>query len=222
MLDFVVGRTSERKLRLFAVACCRRAAHLLTDRRALRSLEVAAEFADRRPTEAARQAAEAAANGAWMIARERFFAKVTGAEEELAAADAVLAAIRGDTSDVHTAARSAAVAIAPDTDETEVADEDSPLRLAESEQQCHLLRDLIGPQPFRQVPTDPAVQSRDAGSVLRLARLTYEDCSFGRFPTLADALEDAGRTDRDILDHCRGRGPHVRGCWVLDLLLGKS
>ena len=43
-----------------------------------------------------------------------------------------------------------------------------------------------------------------------------------RLAILADALEDAGCTNADVLDHCRGAGPHVRGCWVVDLLLGKS
>jgi hypothetical protein len=43
-----------------------------------------------------------------------------------------------------------------------------------------------------------------------------------RLPILADALEEAGCTDADILAHCRGPGPHVRGCWVVDLLLGKE
>ncbi len=41
-------------------------------------------------------------------------------------------------------------------------------------------------------------------------------------PVLADALEDAGCADADILAHCRGHGPHVRGCWVVDLVLGKE
>ena len=45
---------------------------------------------------------------------------------------------------------------------------------------------------------------------------------FDRLPILADALEESGSTDQTILDHCRGPGPHVRGCWVVDLLLGKS
>ena len=50
----------------------------------------------------------------------------------------------------------------------------------------------------------------------------YEDRAFDRLPLLADALEDAGCADADILVHCRNGGEHVRGCWVVDLLLGKS
>jgi hypothetical protein len=58
--------------------------------------------------------------------------------------------------------------------------------------------------------------------VARLARGIYDDRAFDRLPILADALEDAGCHDTAILDHCRQPGPHVRGCWVVDLLLGKE
>jgi len=54
--------------------------------------------------------------------------------------------------------------------------------------------------------------------VARLARAIYEEGRCGDLPILADALEDAGCTDADILEHCRSAGPHVRGCWLLDLL----
>jgi hypothetical protein len=55
-----------------------------------------------------------------------------------------------------------------------------------------------------------------------MAQAIYNERGFDRLPILGDALEDAGCTDRDILDHCRGPGPHVRGCWAVDLLLGKG
>jgi hypothetical protein len=55
-----------------------------------------------------------------------------------------------------------------------------------------------------------------------LAQAIYNDHRFGDLPILADALEEAGCSATDILDHLRGPGPHVRGCWVVDLLLGKS
>ena len=50
----------------------------------------------------------------------------------------------------------------------------------------------------------------------------YESRGFAAMPVLADALEEAGCDSPDILTHCRGDGPHVRGCWVVDLVLGKS
>jgi hypothetical protein len=51
---------------------------------------------------------------------------------------------------------------------------------------------------------------------------TSQTTAFDRLPVLADALEEAGCTNADILDHLRGPGPHARGCWAVDLLLGKS
>lgn len=59
-------------------------------------------------------------------------------------------------------------------------------------------------------------------TVLSLARTMYEARDFSAMPILADALQDAGCSNEDILDHCRQPGEHVRGCWVVDLLLGKS
>jgi hypothetical protein len=59
-------------------------------------------------------------------------------------------------------------------------------------------------------------------TVVGLARQMYESRDFSPMPILADALQDAGCDSDDILDHCRGPGPHVRGCWVVDLVLGKE
>ena len=58
--------------------------------------------------------------------------------------------------------------------------------------------------------------------VVALARGIYDEKAFDRMPILADALQDAGCDNDDVLSHCRGGGPHVRGCWVVDLLLGKE
>jgi hypothetical protein len=88
----------------------------------------------------------------------------------------------------------------------------------ELEGQSILLRDIFG-NPFRRVAIDPRWLT---SSVLDLARAIYDDRAFERMPVLADALMDAGCDNDDILDHCRGDGVHVRGCWVVDLLLGKE
>jgi hypothetical protein len=60
------------------------------------------------------------------------------------------------------------------------------------------------------------------GTIKRLAQALYDDQAFDGLPILADALTDSGCTDDDILNHCRLPGEHVRGCWVIDLLLGKG
>jgi hypothetical protein len=81
-----------------------------------------------------------------------------------------------------------------------------------------LLRDIFG-NPFRPVEADPAWLTSD---VVALARGIYEEKAFDRMPILADALQDAGCNNDDVLAHCREPGEHVRGCWVVDLVLGKS
>lgn len=84
--------------------------------------------------------------------------------------------------------------------------------------QSGLVREVVG-NPFRPVAFDRRWRTED---VLGLARGIYEDRAFDRMPVLADALMDAGCDDLDILSHCRGDGPHVRGCWVVDLVLAKA
>ncbi len=81
-----------------------------------------------------------------------------------------------------------------------------------------LLRDIFG-NPFRPVAFDPRWRCESA---VALARTAYESRNFTLLPILADALEEAGCDHADILAHCRGPGPHVRGCWVVDGVLGKT
>ncbi|WP_020470576.1 hypothetical protein [Zavarzinella formosa] len=83
---------------------------------------------------------------------------------------------------------------------------------------CRLMREIFG-NPFRPIVIDPSWLTFD---VRMIAAGAYEDRAFNRLPILADALQDAGCENEDILSHLRGDGPHVRGCWVLDLILGKS
>jgi hypothetical protein len=88
--------------------------------------------------------------------------------------------------------------------------------------QTFLLRDVFGPLPFRAVTLDPSWRAWDSGTVFRIAAGVYEDRAFDNLPILADALEDAGCCNAEILAHLRSPGPHVRGCWALDLILGKG
>jgi hypothetical protein len=84
------------------------------------------------------------------------------------------------------------------------------------------LCDCVLGNPFRPVAFDPAWLAWNDGAVAKRAQAIYDDRGFDRLPLLADALEDSGCTEAEILAHCRGPGPHVRGCWVVDLLLGKG
>ena len=81
-----------------------------------------------------------------------------------------------------------------------------------------LLRDVFG-NPFRPAAFSPAWRT---DTVLALAQQMYDTRDFGAMPIMADALQDAGCDNGDVLNHCRGDGPHVRGCWVVDLVLGKE
>jgi hypothetical protein len=92
--------------------------------------------------------------------------------------------------------------------------------IAERAAQAAILLEIFG-NPFRPVPVDPRWRAWERGTIPRLARVLYDERRFADLPVLADALEDAGCADADILSHCRAGGPHVRGCWAVDLLLGK-
>lgn len=90
-------------------------------------------------------------------------------------------------------------------------------RYAEDDALCDLVRDVFG-NPFRPVAFDPAWRSDTA---VALAKGMYESRDFAAMPILADALQDAGCENAAVLDHCRDAN-HVRGCWVVDLVLGKT
>lgn len=92
---------------------------------------------------------------------------------------------------------------------------------AENIAQIGILHDIFG-NPFRTVAADPSWLAWNNGTVPALAQAIYDDRAFDRLPILADALEDAGCHNADILEHCRGGGEHARGCWVVDLVLGKG
>ena len=90
----------------------------------------------------------------------------------------------------------------------------------ETERRIHiaLYRDIFA-NPFRPITFSPEWRTDTA---VALARQMYEAREFGAMPILADALQDAGCDNDDVLNHCCGPGPHVRGCWVVDLVLGKA
>jgi hypothetical protein len=96
-----------------------------------------------------------------------------------------------------------------------------PRRAAERAAHLALVRCVFG-NPFRPATADSAWQGWNDGTIRKLAQAIYDERRFGDLPILADALEDAGCTDADILSHCRQPGPHARGCWPVDLILGKK
>jgi hypothetical protein len=202
MLEFLRGGASERKLRLFAVACCRQIWHLLTDERSRKAVEVAERYADR-----------------W------------ASDEQLRAASSEAAAVGIGFGIQFSAANAAHFAALPGrvfADRCGMYAARAVADPAEPAGQASLLR-CLGGNPFRCVAVTSSLLSWNNSAVIRLAQTAYEErhlqsgtLSISRLAVLADALEEAGYTDTDILGHLRGPGPHVRGCWPVDLLLGKS
>src|SRR5262249_41670618 len=91
----------------------------------------------------------------------------------------------------------------------------------EPRMQCELVREIFG-NPFATADFDSAWREWNGGTVRNLAQTIYEERAFERLPILGDALEDAGCARTEGPAHCHGPGPHVRGCWVVDALLGKG
>ncbi len=85
--------------------------------------------------------------------------------------------------------------------------------------ECALIRDLFG-NPFHPATIESDWLDWNDGCVVKMARAIYDEREFQEMTILADALDEAGCTTPDILNHCRQPGEHARGCWVLDLLLG--
>jgi hypothetical protein len=91
----------------------------------------------------------------------------------------------------------------------------------ENRLQIGLLRDTVG-NPFRVGLVDGSWLAWNDGVVVRIAEAIYNNRAFDRLPILADALEEAGCQNQDILTHCRQPGEHVRGCWVVDAIMNKT
>ncbi len=220
LMGFVQHRLSDRKRRLFAVACCRRQGHHLLDPRSRQAVEVAERFALGRATEEERRQAEDDAFDPHVLLRESRLlldAPVLWSRQaELLTQSAALTVARGIyyAEDAADYARKAVLA-----------DEGGWLVEADEERaQCRLLRELLGPSVFRPVAVEPAWRAYNDGAALQLARWIHEARAFDLLPILGDALEEAGCTSADVLDHCRSTPPeeHVRGCWVVDLVLGEE
>jgi hypothetical protein len=218
MLVSLRASASERKLRLFGCACCRLVWDVFPDAACRAALEVAERYADGLATN--QELFEAHQH----VSRARDLAVGThhGFEEykspSVRSATFVLYEL---TDELHREeGEHGAWEVVKDA--SEYAASALPRPRESRQKQSAFLRDV-----FRSPLSSPsALDLRhliDNNAVIgRLAGSSYEECAFHQLPILADALEDAGCTDRDILDHLRGAGPHVRGCWALDLILGKS
>jgi hypothetical protein len=215
------GKRMRRQRRLVGVALCRRLLEEMVDPESRHAIEVAERYADcladagelhdayraaqrvaTRRVEACQTAAASEAGRAWSVWRLAYAAQLTCAPSGL--------------SDVAGELMKRALRLGSEQDEQE------------RKAQCTRIRDIFG-NPFSLQPTiDSTWLSWNEGIIPKLAQAIYDERELpagtldgSRLLILADALEEAGCTNGDILDHCRRLDEHVRGCWVIDLLLGK-
>jgi hypothetical protein len=238
MLEFLRDKASDRKLRLFAVACCRAVWSQINDIRSRIAVDVTEQAADGLITPIqlsvtrcdAFEAKKERVKSLVEITRNREQHRAEMTEAELNATwplpNSVEAAWTNQaawrlTSDL---ALEAALDVPSLTASAEVRAGNVPVEcwhgalIPIKAQQCHLIRDIFG-NPFRRVTADTAWLTPN---VVTLAQTIYDNRAFDRLPELAAPLEQADCTVADVLDHCRQAGEHVRGCWVIDLLLDKE
>ena len=214
-------KAGRRKLRLFGCFSCRQLWEQMTDARSQHAVEVAERLADDRaaPAEVKRAAEQATmarvaainlANQGGIQYRRDAEARGWLSNDEWTAAGAATAVL--DTAWRSFTCRT----LFYWRTESDLARTLSPAR---RRAQANALRCICG-NPFRPVEVDPSWLTWNEGTVRRVARSIYDDRAWDQLPVLGDALEDAGCTHEGMLAHCRGPGPHTRGCWVMDLLLG--
>jgi hypothetical protein len=213
MTEFLKARASERRNRLVIAGCFRRLLLLLaTDsdlhQLALSVVAVAEQFADSNSSQDELQQARDRIEAYWQGALD---------DPQWLTAEAMAAmlstnlsyAVNGISFSLDAAAILASA---------KPRSRRGPSRVGEQLAQVGLIRDIFG-NPFRPVAFSPAWRTDTA---VALAEQMYESRDFGAMPILADALQDAGCDSEEVLSHCRGVGPHVRGCWVVDLVLDKE
>jgi hypothetical protein len=254
MMQHTDGKVSDRKLRLFACACCRRIWDLIEGELQRRAVEVAERFAD--GTGRVIEWEKGEGNGQLLSLRNMIREPDEGAES--LEREALIRELEEESNSLTEDAYNCRYQqISPEATAEgtlglrcdipwAVADCAARLRAApipywkhgfhdpipetwddglfkerredEMSAQATILRDIIG-NPFRPANIDPAWLR---SGVIRLARTIYDERAFGDMAGLGDALEEAGCDNDDILSHCRSGTEHVRGCWVVDAILGKS
>jgi hypothetical protein len=245
MLECLRGRASDRKLRLFAVACCRRIWVFITDPGSQAVVEITEQSADG-PVDVERILSlnydrltdncgegEEPFQTAFMFAGHVGYSLIAPFHGFPYSTDEFEGALETAKGAVYTMAVSH---YQPDDNLARFYDAEELLaagrqRMANAQAaflerqatervgQCLLLRDIFGPLPFRPLSLNPTCQTP---KVMSLAQVIYDDRTFDRLPELAEALHHAECDNEEVLSHLRGPGPHVRGCWALDVVLGKE
>jgi hypothetical protein len=206
------SKAGKRKLRLFTCACLRQVWDLITEDATREAVGVCERFADGLATAA--ELASAAKRGF-----EREMARRPGLGTDVGNALSYAAGTSFTEVTVNRSRRNACAARCHALkDFPQGIPLNSPEWRTAARAQAELLRDIFG-NTVRPVAVDPEWLT---STVVALVRGIDEDQAFDQLPILTDALLDAGCEDERVLGHCRIPGPHVRGCWVIDLLLGRE
>jgi hypothetical protein len=210
LVEFMDGRASDRKFRLFASACCRFAWDAIPDNRSREAIAVAEQLAETGGVLShIRNSIGSASFDAWNEAPEG-----DPVQKGAAAANILLTAQEWGSGERYPKGSSGVTAALLMYVEWAI----NTYNPDDLRKQAALFRCVVG-NPFQPVAFSP---SWCTDTAISLARQMYDARDFGAMPILADALQDAGCENEQILSHCRGPGPHVRGCWVVDLVLGKE
>jgi hypothetical protein len=219
MLEFLPGKASDRKLRLFAVESVRLVSNWLVHPNSRAAVEVSERVAE---GISSRDMLAPIYRAAWEVLPLEPYSDL-----HVTAARAAGRTVQDQAYEAAILTKNEVVELCAEMEEAKVTSENEKYRVywigkAQGETLlASCLRDVCG-NPFRPRSIEPCWLAWGDGTVVKLAKAIYDDRAFGRLPVLADTLEDAGCRDADILGHCRGPGPHVRGCWVVDLLTGRK
>jgi hypothetical protein len=231
MLEFLHGRVSDRKLRLFACACCRRLWPFIHDEKWRWAIEIVERHLDGEATEEELRGIE----GTISYDRDELEDAAIAFTSAITPFDMPggipgmpdrppPSAVECASNAALYAARAVRMSSIPDRMlrleygwSPEVEKQFDAVLNQELKQQPNLLRCIIG-NPFRPARPGPWITP----AAVSVAHDIYERRDFSALPVLADLLEEAGCPEQSVLDHCRRPGEHARGCWVVDLILGKE
>ena len=203
MLDYLRGKMSDRKLRLFTCAVCRQLAPFVETVSFIQGIELAESYADGKGTKAAMKRQRQTLD-------ERNYSLAMGPNWASGECDALFLAIAAlSERDFRTF---------PTYLSDQMAEGRSKSMMDVFRSTFVLVKDIFD-NPFRPITINPSWLT---STVFALAPGIYSEKAFDRMPILADALQDAGCDNEDLLNHCRGPEPHVRGCFVIDALLDKQ
>jgi len=231
MLRVVWDKAGDRKLRLFAIACCRRYWHLLHTNESHNAVEVAERYVEGMATElellyASDRAYDKACAVSFADAPNSFspydadVAAANSAWPKISQIITNLAEVMADAADAYSTHGNLLLQKGRPFQPKQWLDPFGNRAVL-----CGLLHEIMG-NPFRPVSVDPTWLMPTVAA-LATAAYTERELPSGhldanRLVVLSDALEEIGCTNAEILTHLRGPAPHVRGCWAIDLLLGKS